>query len=96
MPKGYFVVLHRSKANVESREEYLKIASPAILAVGGKVLASNDKVFAYENGLVERVVLVEFISIEVAKKFYNSQEYKEALNALKNGADRDFRIIEGI
>ena len=74
----------------------MKIASPAILAVGGKVLASNDKVFAYENGLVERVVLVEFISIEVAKKFYNSQEYQEALNALKNGADRDFRIIEGI
>tara|TARA_B110000908_G_scaffold14945_1_gene17096 strand:+ start:119 stop:409 length:291 start_codon:yes stop_codon:yes gene_type:complete len=96
MPKGYFVVLHRSKANVESREEYLKIASPAILAVGGKVLASNDKVYAYENGLVERVVLVEFISIEVAKKFYNSQKYQEALNALKNGADRDFRIIEGI
>ena len=52
MAKGYFVVAHRSKANVESRDEYLKIASPAILAVGGKVLASNDKVFAYENGLV--------------------------------------------
>ena len=96
MPKGYFVVLHRSKANVESREEYLKIASPAILAVGGKVLASNDKVYVYENGLVERVVLVEFISFEVAIKFYNSQEYQEALNALKKGADRDFRIIEGI
>ena len=96
MPKGYFVVVHRSKANLESRDEYLKIANPAILAVGGKVLASNDKVFAYENGLVERVVLVEFISFEVAIKFYNSQEYQEALNALKNGADRDFRIIEGI
>ena len=96
MAKGYFVVAHRSKANVESRDEYLKIASPAILAVGGKVLASSDKVFAYENGLVERVVLVEFVSFEVAIKFYNSQEYQEALHALKNGADRDFRIIEGI
>jgi len=96
MPKGYFVVAHRSKANIESREEYLKIASPAILAVGGKILASNDKVFAYENGLIERVVLVEFVSFEVAIKFYNSQEYKKALAVLKDGADRDFRIIEGI
>ena len=96
MAKGYFVVAHRSKANVESRDEYLKIASPAILAVGGKVLASNDKVFAYENGLVERVVLVEFVSFEVAIKFYNSQEYQEVLHALKNGVHRDFRIIEGI
>ena len=96
MAKGYFVVAHRSKANIETRDEYLKIASPAILAVGGKVLASNDKVFAYENGLVERVVLVEFVSFEVAIKFYNSQEYQEALHSLKNGADRDFRIIEGI
>jgi len=96
MPKGYFVVAHRSKANIESRDEYLKIASPAILAVGGKILASNDKVFAYENGLIERVVLVEFVSFEVAIKFYNSQEYKKALAVLKDGADRDFRIIEGI
>ena len=96
MPKGYFVVAHRSKANIESREEYLKIASPAILAVGGKILASNDKVFAYENGLIERVVLVEFVSFEVATKFYNSQEYQKALAVLKDGADRDFRIIEGI
>ena len=96
MPKGYFVLAHRSKANVESRDEYLKIASPAILAVGGKVLASNDKVFTYENGLVERVVLVEFVSFEVAIKFYNSQEYQKALDLLKDSADRDFRIIEGI
>ena len=69
--KGYFVVAHRSKANVESRDEYLKIASPAILAVGGKVLASNDKMFVYENGLDERIVLAEFVSFEVAIKFYN-------------------------
>ena len=96
MPKGYFVVAHRSKANVESRDEYLKIASPAILAVGGKVFASNDKVFVYEHGLDERIVLVEFVSFEVAIKFYNSQEYQEALNALKDSAERDFRIIEGI
>jgi|TARA_B110000037_G_C16755279_1_gene356923 uncharacterized protein (DUF1330 family) len=96
MPKGYFVVAHRSKVNVESRDEYLKIASPAILAVGGKILASNDKIFAYENGLIERVVLIEFVSFEVAKKFYNSQEYQKALAVLKDGADRDFRIIEGI
>jgi uncharacterized protein (DUF1330 family) len=96
MPKGYFVVAHRSKANVKSRDEYLKIASPAILAIGGQVLASNDKIYAYENGLVERVVLVEFVSFEVAIKFYNSQEYQKALDLLKDSADRDFRIIEGI
>jgi|TARA_B110000977_G_C11063757_1_gene486995 uncharacterized protein (DUF1330 family) len=96
MAKGYFVVAHRSKANIKKRDKYLKIASPAILAVGGKILASNDNVFAYENGLDERVVLVEFLSFEVAIKFYNSQEYQDALNELKDGADRDFRIIEGI
>ncbi|MDA0763263.1 MAG: DUF1330 domain-containing protein [Proteobacteria bacterium] len=40
--------------------------------------------------------MVEFLSFEVAIKFYNSQEYQDALNELKDGADRDFRIIEGI
>ena len=50
MPKGYFVVAHRSKANIESREEYLKIASPAILAVGGKILA-NAIVQTKSNGI---------------------------------------------
>ena len=39
MPKGYLLSAHRSPADPEKREAYLKLAGPAIEKAGGKVLA---------------------------------------------------------
>ena len=37
MPKGYLLSAHRSPADPEKREAYLKLAGPAIEKAGGKV-----------------------------------------------------------
>jgi uncharacterized protein (DUF1330 family) len=50
---------------------------------------------AKEAGLIQRVVLIEFDGLEMAKKAYESEGYQKALLAL--GSDsvvRDIRIIE--
>ena len=49
MPKGYLLSAHRSPANPEKREAYLKLAGPAIEKAGGKVLASTKNVKAFEQ-----------------------------------------------
>ena len=41
MPKGYSLSAHRSQADPEKREAYLKLAGPAIEKAGGKVLAAQ-------------------------------------------------------
>ena len=96
MPKGYLLSAHRSPADPIKREAYLKLAGPAIIKAGGKVLASTSNVKAYENGKVEQTVLVEFESFEKAISAYESEDYQKALDALDGGADRDFRLFEGV
>ena len=40
-------------------------------------------------------MLIEFASVDAAKATHDSPGYKEALDALGDGADRDIRIVEG-
>ena len=96
MPKGYFLSVHRSPANQVKREAYLELARPAMQKAGGKPLASTNKVKAYENGIIEQTVLVEFDSYEKAVAAYESPDYQKALKALDGGADRDVRIFAGL
>jgi uncharacterized protein (DUF1330 family) len=44
----------------------------------------------------ERVVLVEFASVDQAIACHDTSAYKEALKALGNGnVERDMRVVEG-
>ena len=96
MKKGYIISAHRSAANPKKRDAYLKLATPAIKKGGGRILASTDNIIVKENGIKERTVLIEFDSFDQAIGAYESQDYQEALKALDGGADRDFRIFEGL
>ena len=74
----------------------IQLALPAIEKGGGKILASTNDIVAKENGVKEQTVLIEFESLEKALQAYESPEYQEALKALDGGAERDFRIFEGL
>jgi uncharacterized protein (DUF1330 family) len=65
-------------------------------SIGAKFLVRGDPVQTYENGLKERVVIIEFPSVEAAIKAHDSPQYQAALKALGDGADRDLRIVPGL
>jgi uncharacterized protein (DUF1330 family) len=44
----------------------------------------------------ERVVIVEFDNVHKAMAAHASPGYQEALRVLGDGAERDFRIVEGV
>ena len=46
--------------------------------------------------MLQRVVIIEFDSVEKAVAAHDSEAYQAALKALDNGADREIRIVEGI
>jgi len=75
---------------------YAKLAGPAIIAGGGTFLARNVAALAYESGVKERVVLIEFPDLEAARATHDSAAYQAALAALDNGAVRDMRVVEGL
>ncbi len=51
---------------------------------------------AHDQGIAERTVVIEFDSFEQAVAARESAAYQEALTVLSDGAERDFRIVEGI
>jgi uncharacterized protein (DUF1330 family) len=94
--KGYWVSAYRTIADPEKLAAYNKLAGPAVEAGGGRVLARGGRVVAHDAGIAERTVVIEFDSFEQALAAHESEAYQEALAALSDGVERDFRIIEGI
>ena len=96
MAKGYLVVTYRSIKDQEKWAAYAKLAAPAIQKHGGKFIVRGMPTTTYEKGIKERVVIVEFDSVQKAMAAHDSADYGEALKALGNGAERDMRVVEGL
>ena len=95
MAKAYWIAAYRSIRDPEALAAYAKLAGPALQAAGGRFLARGIPSRVYESGVEQRTVLIEFDSVEQAIAAHESPAYQQALQALRNGADRDMRIIEG-
>lgn len=96
MAKAYWISCYREVKDPDKLAAYAKLAGPAIVAGGGTFLARNVAALAYESGLKERVVLIEFPDLAAARATHDSAAYQAALTALDNGAVRDLRIVEGL
>jgi uncharacterized protein (DUF1330 family) len=96
VPKAFWVVTYRSVTNPSAWEAYAKLAVPAIKEAGGRFLALAQPTKVYEAGLRQRVVLIEFDSIEKAIACHDTPAYRAALELLGTGnVERDLRIVEG-
>jgi uncharacterized protein (DUF1330 family) len=97
MAKAYWIAFYRSIKNPDALAAYAKLAGPAIQAAGGRFLARGGAAKAYEAGLNQRVVVIEFESVEKAIAAHDGAAYQEALKALgKDAVERDMRIVEGV
>lgn len=96
MAKTYWVATYRAIHDADAFAAYVKLAGPALQAAGGRFLARNNPAQVYDNGVMQRVVLLEFDSVAQARAAHDSPAYAQALRALGNAADREIRIVEGI
>jgi uncharacterized protein (DUF1330 family) len=96
MPKAYWVNVYRSISDQSKLQAYAALAGPAIESNGGRFLVRGNPQKTYESGLMQRVVVIEFESIDAAVKAHDSDAYQAALAALGNGAERDIRFVEGV
>ncbi len=96
MAKAYWVTTYRSISNPDALAEYAKLAGPAIAAAGGRFLARGNAAKAYEKGVTQRVVIIEFDSVAKAVAAHDSPGYQAALKVFGNAAERDLRVVEGV
>ena len=96
MKKAYWVGI----VNVKNHDEYKKytdIAGPALIVAGAKILSRGGKIINLEGKQMNRLVVIEFPSMDHAESFYHSDEYKRGLKYLNiNVCDRFLNIAEGL
>lgn len=95
MAKAYWIACYREISDPDKLAAYARLAGPAIEAGGGRFLARALATKAYEDGRLERTVLIEFDSVEQAVAVHDSAAYQAALALLKGGVVRDLRIVPG-
>ena len=93
--KGYWIV-RCEYHNQDAFELYAKAATEIVKQYGGTFLVSGGNQIKKENAKLERTVLVEFPSYEIAQSVYDGDEYQNAIQHIKNCSLRDFVISEGL
>ena len=94
--KGYVVVIYEKIDDLELLKKYAEKASIALKKYSGKVIIRGGKSECKEGFPSPRTVVIEFSSVEGAKKFYQSSEYQEAKIILGNSVKRNYQIVEGV
>jgi len=78
-------------------KEYMKLTPATIEKFGGKLIARGGQMITLEGPeTTERIVIIEFASLEKATEWYNSKEYGEAKKRREDAATASFVAIEGV
>jgi len=93
---AYWISIYREIVDEAKVAKYAELAGPALRGAGGSFIARGLPEQTYEAGESTRTVLIEFASVEAARAAHDSPAYREALDALGDGAVRDLRIVPGV
>ena len=94
--KGYLVV-ESKVTDPAAYDNYKSLAAAAIAQYGGRYLVRGGQAEILEGpwSAPQRLVIVEFDSVELAKQFYDSPEYRAAREARAGAADMNMLVVEG-
>ena len=78
-------------------EEYMKVVPPTIKAYGGQFLVRGGKAETLEGTWrPNRVVVLEFDSVERAKQWWASHEYSAPRQLRQSASITDLIVVEGV
>jgi uncharacterized protein (DUF1330 family) len=96
MPKAYWIAMYHEVKDAVALDAYARVSGPALQAAGGRIMVRGLPAATYDNGLMQRTVVLEFDSVAAAMAAHDSPAYQEALNLLGDAVVRDIRIVEGV
>lgn len=94
MKKGYWIA-HVTVKDPEAYQEYVRLDTPVVEQFGGVFKVRGGQSTAPEGAMLERHVVVEFPSYEVALECYNSADYQRAAEIRRATSDSQIVIVEG-
>jgi uncharacterized protein (DUF1330 family) len=92
-----YLVSDVSVLDPEAFQMYRTRAAAAIAEYGGRYLARVGAIEPLEGSWrPERIIIVEFPSIEQARAWYRSPEYAAALEVREKALSRDLILVDGV
>lgn len=92
-----FVISEVEALDAELFEKYRTLAAESIAKYRGRYLVRGaEPEVAEGQPSSRRVVVVEFESMEMLKRWYSSAEYAEALKIRMQALDRRLIFVEGV
>ena len=96
MPSAY-ILANVKVTDPQQYEQYKKLSTIAMQAHGAEVCVRGGATQVLEGDWTpDRVVLLKFPSVEKARAFYESKEYKAAIAARTGAATMRMVLIEGV
>ncbi|MEM7209998.1 MAG: DUF1330 domain-containing protein [Pseudomonadota bacterium] len=91
-----YVIVDVKVNDPERYEDYKSMVPPTLEAYGGKFVVRGGAFEHLEEGFdFNRVVIIEFDSVERAKAWHQSDEYKDALALRRATTDSRMIVVEG-
>jgi uncharacterized protein (DUF1330 family) len=93
-----YLLAEASVTDPVAYETYKQLAQTAIAQYGGRYLVRGGASEVLEGGWSKppRLVIVEFESVEQAKRFYDSPEYRAARDVRKDAASMNMLVVQGV
>ena len=92
-----FLIAEVEITDPKAYEEYRKIVPGTIAQYGGRYLVRGGSVETKEGGWTpSRVVVLEFASMDQARKWYHSPEYAPALAIRTRAGKSKVILVEGL
>ncbi len=83
--------------NIDAGDEYVKLARESLAPFQAKAIVHGGMVEVLEGDWKpERVVILEFESMEQARQWYKSPAYTKAKDILLRAASNNVTLVEGV
>jgi uncharacterized protein (DUF1330 family) len=91
-----YIIAKVNVTNMEQYKEYMKATPASVAKYEGKIIVRGGENETLEGPeITERVVVIQFPSLQKAKDWYNSTEYQNAKLLRKDAAIASFYAITG-
>ena len=91
-----YVIVEVSITDKIIYEEYKKLTPAAIAAFGGQFIVRGGRTETLEGDWQpERMVVIEFPSVKIAREWWSSDQYSEAKAIRQKSAHTKMIILEG-
>ena len=92
-----YVVVDVEVTNPDAYEEYRRLAGASVEQHGGRYVARGGQTAVFEGGWSpRRLVILEFPSLDQARRWYESEEYDAAKRVRVGSATMQMVAVEGV